>query len=315
LSRRAWVGGLAGPIALIALASALWSRAGAASPSASGRESVQPREVVYGKQLYATHCVVCHGEGGKGDGPSAGSFATKPSNLADGRLMNGLPDEFLVNIILHGGPAEGLTPGMPPFAAYLGESQARDITAYVRTLAEPKFNRAEAKALVTVPGAPRQPIFFSHLIHAGSFKIDCQYCHADARRSEYAGLPSVERCVGCHKIIGVQDNPEIAKIHDYAQRGQAIPWVRVFKVPEFTHFPHKAHIAANLPCQGCHGPIEQMRVVGARTGPNLVNDLVRLVGLTPPPPLLTMGWCVECHRTQNATQGRRAPLDCIACHH
>jgi mono/diheme cytochrome c family protein len=316
LSRRAWVGGLAvALIALIAVTSALWSRAGAASPSAAAREGAQPREVLNGRQLYATHCVVCHGEAGKGDGPSAGGFATKPSNLADGRLMNGLPDAFIVNIILHGGPAEGLTPGMPPFAAYLGEAQARDIMAYVRTLADPKFDRAAAKALVTVPGAPRQPILFSHLIHAGSFKIDCQYCHADARRSEYAGLPSVERCVGCHKIIGVQDNPEIGKIHEYARRGQPIPWVRVFKIPEFTYFPHKAHIQANLPCQGCHGPIEQMRVVGAQTGPRLTNDLARLVGLKPTPPLLTMGWCVECHRTQNATQGRRAPLDCIACHH
>ena len=316
MSRRAWVGGLAvALIALIAVTTALWSRAGAASPSATPREGAQPREVLNGRQLYATHCVVCHGEAGKGDGASAGGFATKPSNLADGRLMNGLPDAFIVNIILHGGPAEGLTPGMPPFAAYLGEAQARDLVAYVRTLADPKFDRAAAKALVTVPGAPRQPILFSHLIHAGSFKIDCQYCHADARRSEYAGLPSVERCVGCHKIIGVQDNPEIGKIHEYARRGQPIPWVRVFKVPEFTYFPHKAHIQANLPCQGCHGPIEQMRVVGARTGPRLTNDLARLVGLKPTPPPLTMGWCVECHRAQNATQGRRAPLDCVACHH
>jgi len=316
LSRRAWVGGFAiGLIALIASVSALWSRAGAVAPSSASRDGVQSREVLNGKQLYATHCVVCHGETGTGDGPSAGGFATKPSNLADGRLMNGLPDAFLVNIILHGGPAEGLTPGMPPFAAYLGESHARDIVAYIRTLATPKFDRATAKALVEVPGAPRQPIFFSHLIHAGSFKIDCQYCHADARRSEYAGLPSLERCVGCHKVIGVQDNPEIGKIHDYARRGQPIPWVRVFKVPEFTYFPHKAHINANLACQTCHGPIEQMRVVGAQTGPRLTNDLARLVGLKPAPPPLTMGWCVECHRVQNATQGRQAPLDCVACHH
>jgi len=316
LSRRAWVGGLAvGLIALTALASALWSRAGAASPSSSPREGAQRREVLNGRQLYATHCQVCHGEAGRGDGPSAGGFATKPSNLADGRLMNGLPDAFIVNIILHGGPAERLSPGMQPFAAYLGEAQARDIAAYVRTLAGPKLDRDNARAQVTVPGAPRQPIFFSHLIHAGSFKIDCQYCHADARRSEYAGLPSVERCVGCHKIIGVQDNPEIQKIHDYAQRGQSIPWVRVFKVPEFTYFPHKAHIAANLPCQGCHGPIEQMRVVGARTGPNLVNDLTRLVGFKPAAPALTMGLCVECHRVQNAEHGRRAPLDCVVCLH
>lgn len=75
------------------------------------------------------------------------------------------------------------------------------------------------------------------MIHAGKYTIACQYCHADARRSEYAGLPSVERCMGYHKIIGAQDNPEIGKLHEYWRRGQAIPWVRVFKVPEFTLLP------------------------------------------------------------------------------
>ena len=95
MTRRSWAGGGAvGLIALIALASALWSRAGAAPPPS------QPREVVAGRQLYLTHCGVCHGDAGRGDGPSAAGFATKPSNLADGRLMNGLPDAFLVNIIL-----------------------------------------------------------------------------------------------------------------------------------------------------------------------------------------------------------------------
>jgi hypothetical protein len=242
-------------------------------------------------------------------------LASKPSDLTDGRLMNGLPDAFIVNVILHGGPAEGLSPGMPPFGGYLGEAQARDIAAYIRTLASPPFRREQARALVEVPGAPRQPILFSHLVHAGSFQIECQYCHADARRSEYAGLPSVERCLGCHKIIGAQDNPEIVKIQRYAASGTPIPWVRVFKVPEFTHFPHKPHVRAEIACQTCHGPIEQMRVVGAHTGPHLLNDLANLVGLRPPPRPLSMGWCVECHRTQNAARGTQAPLDCVACHH
>jgi len=185
----------------------------------------------------------------------------------------------------------------------------------VRTLATPPWRPELSRPLVVVPEAPRQPIFFSHLIHAGSFQIPCQYCHADARRSDYAGLPSTERCLGCHKIIGAQDNPEIRKLHAWAQRGEPIPWVRVFKVPEFTYFPHKPHVRAKVECQTCHGPIERMRVVGARTGQRLINDLQNLVGLRPAPPPLTMGWCVDCHRTQNATRGMRAPLDCVACHH
>jgi mono/diheme cytochrome c family protein len=308
VSRQRWAGAAVGVVVLFALASALWSRVGADTPAA-------PREIVAGRQLYVTHCAVCHGDAGRGDGPSAAGFASRPSNLADGRLMNPLPDEFIVNIILHGGPAEGLSPGMPPFAGYLGEAQARDITAYLRSLASPPYRPELARPLVEVPGAPRQPIFFSHLIHAGSFQIDCQFCHADARRSKYAGLPSVERCLGCHRVIGAQDNPEIAKIHQFAARGEPIPWVRVFKIPEFTYFPHKPHVRAGVACQRCHGPVEQMRVVGADTGPRLLNDLANLIGLKPAPPPLSMGWCVDCHRRENATRGTQAPLDCVTCHH
>src|SRR6266849_3859027 len=170
------------------------------------------RDVKSGEALYLRYCAVCHGDAGRGDGSSATGFATKPADLTDGRLMNTLPDEFLVNIILRGGPAEGLSPGMPPFADFLSESQTRQLIRYLRAIAAPPFRPEMAKPLVTFAKAPRQPILFSHVAHAGSFQISCQYCHADARRSEYAGLPSVERCMGCHRIIGAQDNPEIATL-------------------------------------------------------------------------------------------------------
>lgn len=273
------------------------------------------RDLDAGRELYGRQCAVCHGERGQGDGPSAAGFATKPADLTDGRLLNGLPDDFLASVILNGGPAEGLAPTMPAFRGHLGEDQARQVIAYLRSLARPVHRPAESMSVVRVPGAPAQPIFFSHIVHAGSFRIDCQYCHADARRSRSAGLPSVERCMGCHKIVGAQDNPEIRKIHGFWERREPIPWVRVFKLPEFTFFPHKAHIRAGVVCQSCHGPVERMRAVGATTGPNLPNDLLRLVGLRPPPPPLSMGWCIDCHREQNATRGTRAPLDCVNCHH
>jgi len=279
------------------------------------RASTEGGDVKAGRELYVRYCATCHGESGRGDGASAASFASKPADLTDGRLMNALPSEFLHNIIMHGGPAEGLSPGMPPMSAFLGDDQARQVIAYVRSIATPPFRPEMAKPLVSHPRAPRQPIFFNHVIHAGSFQIPCQYCHADARRSEYAGLPSVERCLGCHKIIGAQDNPEIAKIHEHAKRGQAIPWVRIYKLPEFTYFPHKPHVRFGLECQTCHGPIERMRVVGADTGPKLSDDLVRLLGFRPPSRPLSMGWCIECHREQNATRGSKAPLECVTCHH
>jgi len=165
-----------------------------------------------------------------------------------------------------------------------------------------------------VAQASAQPINFPHNVHVQTYKIDCQYCHADARRSEYAGLPSVTRCMGCHKITAA-DKPEIKKLAEYAGKGEPVPWVRIFKVPEFTYFPHKPHVRAGVRCQTCHGPVETMTTVGGRTGPRLVNDLLNLAGMRPAAPPLTMGWCIDCHRDQNATRGTNAPLDCVTCHH
>ena len=134
-----------------------------------------------------------------------------------------------------------------------------------------------------------QPINFPHRVHVQTYKIDCQYCHSDARRSEYAGLPSVQRCMGCHRIAGAA-LPEVKKVADYYARGEPIPWVRVNKLPEFTYFPHKAHIRASVTCQTCHGPVETMQRV-AQVAP------------------LTMGWCISCHAE------RKGPLECVTCHH
>jgi hypothetical protein len=159
-----------------------------------------------------------------------------------------------------------------------------------------------------------QPIAFPHNTHVQTYKMDCQYCHTEARRSEYAGIPSVERCIGCHKITAA-DKPEIKKLAEYAARSEPIPWQRVYKMPEFTYFPHKSHVRAGVTCQTCHGPVETMTTVGANTGPRLVNDLLNVAGFRTAPPPLSMGWCIDCHREQNATRAAKAPLDCVTCHH
>src|SRR5262245_33222511 len=143
-----------------------------------------------------------------------------------------------------------------------------------------------------------QPINLPHSVHVQTYKIDCQYCHADARRSEYAGIPSVERCMGCHKVTAA-DKPEIKKLAEFAAKQQPIPWTRVYKMPEFTYFPHKPHVGAKIACQTCHGPVETMTTVAATTGPTIVNDLLNLAGFKPAAPPLTMGWCIECHRREN----------------
>ncbi len=154
-----------------------------------------------------------------------------------------------------------------------------------------------------------------------------------------AGIPSVERCMGCHKIVAAQGNPEVQKLQGYWDRKEPIPWIRVFKVPEYVYFAHKQHVQVGLQCQTCHGRIEAMERVAATTGQNLPNDLLNLAGMNVPPTTLTMGWCVECHRSVNTSgvravqnvaalpvpsvkvppggeaEKRNAPLECVICHH
>lgn len=48
---------------------------------------------------------------------------------------------------------------------------------------------------------PDQPINFSHKIHAGDNKIDCQYCHDTARRSKQSSIPATNTCMNCHAAV------------------------------------------------------------------------------------------------------------------
>jgi cytochrome c oxidase cbb3-type subunit 2 len=44
-----------------------------------------------GKALFATHCAVCHGDGGHGDGSLSGKFLRPPANLVDGPFIRTAP--------------------------------------------------------------------------------------------------------------------------------------------------------------------------------------------------------------------------------
>lgn len=305
--------GLQSVLAIVGTAVALGALL--ADSSVSRSKTATEGEIQRGERVYARHCVTCHGAGGKGDGIAGANLPIRPADLTDGRVMNPLPDHFLATIIGEGGQAVGLSPLMPGWKPFLSISEIHDVIAYLRTLAQPPFRPRDVLPVPTRRQGPEQPIFFSHVIHAGSFGIHCQYCHAGARRGRAAGIPSVERCMGCHKIVAARGNPEAQKLQGYWRRKEPIPWVRVFKLPEFVDFPHKSHIRADIRCQTCHGRVEALERVHAETGRSLVNDLRNLVGLDGPPPRLTMGWCVDCHSSMNATRKTNAPLDCMACHH
>ncbi|MBX3102518.1 MAG: c-type cytochrome [Bacteroidetes bacterium] len=128
---------------------------------------------------------------------------------------------------------------------------------------------------------PVQPIAFSHKLHAGQYKINCEYCHTGVSKGKSATIPSTNICMNCHSTIkeGPQHGPnEIAKVVGAHEKGEAIEWVRIHNLPDLVYFSHQQHVkVAGLECQTCHGPIEEMEEVYQYSR-------------------LTMAWCVNCHR-------------------
>lgn len=63
--------------------------------------------------LFKTRCVVCHGENGKGDGPTAAALNPKPRDYTSAEWQKSVTDDELTKIIVEGGPAVGKSPLMP----------------------------------------------------------------------------------------------------------------------------------------------------------------------------------------------------------
>jgi hypothetical protein len=155
----------------------------------------------------------------------------------------------------------------------------------------------------STPG-PVQPIQFSHKHHAGLYQIDCQYCHSGTDRSPSAGVPPLELCMGCHSQFPASyDELEgIRTLKDHWQRKVPVEWVQIHRLPEYVQFQHQAHLRRGFACQTCHGPVQEMDKV------SMTSDTKWWPWLLPTKKL-EMGWCIQCHRANGASQ------DCVTCHY
>jgi mono/diheme cytochrome c family protein len=96
----------------------------------------------HGQALYATHCAICHGGGGAGDGIATPALNPKPRDFRDGRFYidtNGNnhtgEDVDLARVILNGPAAFGGTREMVGWRDALSDRDVRDLIAHIRTLA------------------------------------------------------------------------------------------------------------------------------------------------------------------------------------
>ncbi|MFL5738695.1 MAG: c-type cytochrome [Flavisolibacter sp.] len=152
---------------------------------------------------------------------------------------------------------------------------------------------------------PTQPIYYSHKVHAGINQINCLYCHGGAWESRHAGIPSLNICMNCHKVIStyekgpkihdedgneIDGTAEIQKLYRYAgftpgpgaqwdpSRAKSPEWIKIHNLPDHVYFNHAQHVrVGNVACQTCHGNIQEM---------DRVQQMAEL----------SMGWCINCHR-------------------
>jgi mono/diheme cytochrome c family protein len=81
------------------------------------------------------NCISCHGEGGKGNGPLAGTLDPKPQDLTDPALQDEVSDQYIfwrVKTAGEGAP-EGLLSAMTGFPGAT-DKQIWEVVAYVRSL-------------------------------------------------------------------------------------------------------------------------------------------------------------------------------------
>ncbi|HTS67641.1 MAG TPA: cytochrome c3 family protein [Terriglobia bacterium] len=149
-------------------------------------------------------------------------------------------------------------------------------------------------AQVKPPAAPvpkPQPIPFSHKLHT-QFVQDCQDCHQISSDGWTMGYPPEAKCMTCHATIKA-DSPAIKKLTQYAMQKQPVPWVQIYKVPDYVYFSHRTHVRkARLDCENCHGPVRERDVLTKEKN-------------------LTMAACIACHKEKGAAVGCRTCHDSI----
>ncbi|MEC5157535.1 c-type cytochrome [Chryseobacterium sp. MP_3.2] len=166
---------------------------------------------------------------------------------------------------------------------------------------------------------PEQPIYFSHKIHSGENKIDCQLCHSSAKYGKVSEIPSMNVCMNCHRTIAEYNGKymepgkdkafydgEIQKIYaatgwdtekqQYTGKTQPVEWTRIHNMPDFVYFNHAQHVVAGeqaiISSYNKKNPEAKIDVVCKACHGQI--DTMNVVQMAND---FTMGWCIDCHRT------------------
>jgi putative copper export protein/mono/diheme cytochrome c family protein/peroxiredoxin len=103
--------------------------------------------IAHGLALYRTHCAVCHGPGGRGDGPDAAALPKRPADLTAPHTNDHTAGDMYWWL------THGLGTGMPGFAGALSADDRWDLINFIRALSAGEAARSLTD--IAEPGHPR----------------------------------------------------------------------------------------------------------------------------------------------------------------
>jgi menaquinone reductase, multiheme cytochrome c subunit len=161
-----------------------------------------------------------------------------------------------------------------------------------------------------------QPLDFLHKTHADKSGLsDCSECHTIREDGTFAGLPSTEKCAGCHSDRLGESKAEALLVNDFVKPGQETSWLVYSQQPANVWFSHAIHVKrAKLACSECHssyGESDEVRIyeVNRITGysrdiwGHSISRLRRA-----PHDGMKMSDCEACHERHHVETG------CLGCH-
>ena len=86
-----------------------------------------------GEMIFQTRCFVCHGRGGKGDGPASTGLGATVRDLTSPAWQDSASDETIRKVIRSGALAVGGAAAMAPNPD-LSDAQIVSLTVYIRSL-------------------------------------------------------------------------------------------------------------------------------------------------------------------------------------
>lgn len=87
---------------------------------------------------FSAYCTRCHGENGRGDGPSVHTLKNKPQDFTNCAQTQKLSDQMMFQAIKGGGSSVGLSGDMPNWNIDLTDDEIHDLVAFIRTFCKKK---------------------------------------------------------------------------------------------------------------------------------------------------------------------------------